>query len=74
MVTNPPYGVRVSEGRDLRNLYAQFGNVLRSKCPGWRVAILSSDEFLLGHTGLKLATVLTFNNGGLRVKLGRGLV
>lgn len=74
IVTNPPYGVRVSEGKDLRNLYAQFGNVLRSKCPGWRVAILSSDEFLLGHTGLKLEPSLTFNNGGLRVKLGRGLV
>lgn len=74
IVTNPPYGVRVSEGRDLRNLYAQFGNVLRSKCPGWRAAILSSDDFLLGHTGLKLETALTFNNGGLRVKLGCGLV
>ena len=74
VVTNPPYGVRVSEGKDLRNLYAQFGNVLRAKFPGWRVAILSSDEFLLGHTGLKLESSLTFNNGGLRVKLGRGLV
>ncbi len=74
VVTNPPYGVRVSEGKDLRNLYAQFGNVLRAKFPGWRVAILSSDEFLLGHTGLKLEPSLTFNNGGLRVKLGRGLV
>lgn len=74
IVTNPPYGVRVSEGKDLRNLYAQFGNVLRSKCPGWRVAILSSDDFLLGHTGLKLETSLVFNNGGLRVKLGRGKV
>ncbi len=34
VVTNPPYGVRVSGGRDLRNLYAQFGNVLRARCPG----------------------------------------
>ncbi len=74
VVTNPPYGVRVSEGKDLRNLYAQFGNVLRAKFPGWRVAVLSSDEFLLGHTGLKLDISLAFNNGGLRVKLGRGLV
>lgn len=74
VVTNPPYGVRVSEGKDLRNLYAQFGNVLRSKCPGWRVAILSSDEFLLGHVGIKLKPVLAFNNGGLRVKLGCGEV
>jgi len=74
IVTNPPYGVRVSEGKDLRNLYAQLGNVLRAKLPDWRVAILSSDEFLLGHTGLKLDTSLAFNNGGLRVKLGRGLI
>lgn len=74
VVTNPPYGVRVSEGKDLRNLYAQLGNVLRAKCSGWHAAILSSDEFLLGHTGLKLDTSLTFNNGGLRVKLGRGVI
>jgi putative N6-adenine-specific DNA methylase len=40
VVTNPPYGVRVSEGKDLRNLYAQFGNVLRRQCPGWNVAVL----------------------------------
>lgn len=74
IVTNPPYGVRVSEGRDLRNLYAQFGNVLRAKFPGWRVAVLSSDEFLLGHIGLKMETTLIFSNGGLRVRLGRGLI
>lgn len=74
IVTNPPYGVRVSEGKDLRNLYAQFGNVLRAKFPGWQVAVLSGDPILLGHTGLKLDTSLAFNNGGLRVKLGRGLI
>ncbi|GAB4493815.1 MAG: RNA methyltransferase [Anaerolineales bacterium] len=74
VVTNPPYGVRVSQGKDLRNLYAQFGNILRTKCPGWRVAILSSEEFLLGHARLKLEPALTFNNGGLRVRLGCGEV
>ena len=34
VVTNPPYGLRISEGKDLRNLYAQFGNVLRANMPG----------------------------------------
>src|SRR4030065_126974 len=33
VVTNPPYGVRVSTNRDLRNLYAQIGKVLHAKCP-----------------------------------------
>ncbi len=31
VVTNPPYGVRISSGNDLRGLYTQFGNVLRDQ-------------------------------------------
>lgn len=74
VVTNPPYGLRVSEGRDLRNLYAQMGNVLRRRCPGWQAAILCSDRQLLAQTGLKLDTELVMINGGIRVWLGRGNV
>jgi 23S rRNA G2445 N2-methylase RlmL len=74
VVTNPPYGLRVSEGKDLRNLYAQFGNVLRATASGWNVAVLSSDLMLLGHIGLKLDTSFSTINGGLGVHLGRGLV
>ncbi len=74
VVTNPPYGLRVSANQDLRNLYAQFGKVLRLKCPGWQVAILCSDTHLLRSTGLRLDTSLSWINGGTPVKLGRGLV
>jgi len=74
VVTNPPYGVRVSEGKDLRNLYAQFGNVLRAQAPGWNVAVLSGDLALLGQIGLKLDTSFETINGGLGVHLGRGRV
>ena len=74
VVTNPPYGLRVSEGKDLRNLYAQFGNVLRARCPGWNVSILSSDLMFLGQIGLKLDTSFSITNGGISVKLGRGVV
>ncbi len=74
VVTNPPYGRRVSEGQDLRNLYAQFGNVLRRACPNWRVAVLASDPALLGQMKVKLDTSLGFSNGGVAVRLGRGLV
>jgi putative N6-adenine-specific DNA methylase len=74
VVTNPPYGARVSANRDLRNLYAQFGNVLRAHCPGWQVGILSSDRALLGQTGLTLETGIHILNGGLPVILARGRV
>lgn len=74
VVTNPPYGLRVSGSSDLRNLYAQFGNVLREKCPGWQVAILCNDLKLLGQTRLKLDTSFGMVNGGVSVRLGRGKV
>lgn len=74
VVTNPPYGQRVRGGADLRNLYAQFGNTLRARCPGWRVAVLSSDRVLLGQTALRLDTDLTFINGGIKVTVARGVV
>jgi putative N6-adenine-specific DNA methylase len=74
VVTNPPYGKRISEGKDLRNLYAQFGNVLRRHCPGWHVAALSNNPMLLGQMRMVLDMSLALNNGGTRVKLARGTV
>lgn len=69
VVTNPPYGVRVSANRDLRNLYAQFGKVLRDKCKGWRLAMLCSDPQLIGNTGLDFERDLALVNGGVAVRL-----
>jgi 23S rRNA G2445 N2-methylase RlmL len=74
IVTNPPYGLRVSPDRDLRNLYAQFGNVLRRGFGGWRLAVLCSDRQLLSQLGIPLDTRTAFVNGGVSVFLGRGTV
>jgi putative N6-adenine-specific DNA methylase len=74
IVTNPPYGLRLSPGKDLRDLYAQFAKVLRQKCPGWVLSVLCSDLALLGQMHFKLDTSLSLVNGGIRVRLGRGIV
>jgi putative N6-adenine-specific DNA methylase len=74
VVTNPPYGVRVGEGRDLRNLYARLGQVLRTKCPGWRFAILGRRGALLESIGLPFDREISFRNGGLRVTLATGIL
>jgi putative N6-adenine-specific DNA methylase len=76
VVTNPPYGVRVSASKDLRNLYAQFGNVMRAQCPGWHVAMLCDRGPLARQTGLNFdpAHSLALVNGGLKVKLAMGIV
>ena len=58
--TNPPYGVRVSERAELRNLYAQLGKALRAKCAGWNVAMFSADPRLERATGLTFRRVLEY--------------
>ena len=74
VITNPPYGIRVSSNKDLRNLYAQFGNVLRAQCPGWHIAILCNDQALLAQTRLTLDASFSLLNGGIKVRLARGLI
>ena len=61
IVTNPPYGVRVSASKDLRNLYSHLGDVLRQKCAGWHASILCSDPILAGHTHLKFRKPSTWS-------------
>lgn len=68
LITNPPYGVRVSPTHDLRNLYAQFGNVLRALCPGWNVGFLCSSDYLAGHARLNYTQKMPLINGGISVK------
>ena len=74
VVTNPPYGERVSPGKDLRDLYARFGDVLRQACPGWTVAVLCSDPVLLGQMQMELDQSIRLSNGGISVRLARGNV
>ena len=71
LVTNPPYGARVSAGGDVRNLYAQLGNVARARCGGWTIAFLSADRTMDAQLKLPLTEVLRFRNGGIPVRLMR---
>ncbi len=69
VASNPPYGVRVGEAEKLRDLYAQLGNVLRARRPGWRLALLSADRQLERQLHLELEERLTTRNGGIPVHL-----
>jgi putative N6-adenine-specific DNA methylase len=69
IVTNPPYGVRVGDRLALRNLFAQLGNVLRRRCAGWRLALLSGDRALESQIGVSLRPIWSTRNGGIPVRL-----
>ena len=69
LLTNPPYGARIGEEKPLRNLYAQLGNVARTRLPGWRVALLGANPRLEGQVGVPLHEIWRTNNGGIPVHL-----
>ena len=72
LVSNAPYGVRVGERDRLRNLYAQLGNVIRARCPGWHVALVTADLAMERQLRLPLAPVLRTSNGGIKVRVIAG--
>ncbi|MEO8139823.1 MAG: class I SAM-dependent RNA methyltransferase [Gemmatimonadota bacterium] len=69
LVSNPPYGMRVSEGRELRDLFARLGTVARERLPGWRVSLLLPEAPLERATGLPFGPALHTRNGGLAVRM-----
>ncbi|HET7632601.1 MAG TPA: THUMP domain-containing protein [Gemmatimonadaceae bacterium] len=71
---NPPYGVRVGDRHEVRNLYAQFGNILRRRAAGWRVAMYSPDAKLSAQLRLALEPALRTRNGGIPVQAEVGTV
>lgn len=68
IITNPPYGVRVSSNKDLRNLYARFGDQLQKNFSGWELIFLCNNATLANHTKLKPKSLLSFSNGGINAQ------
>jgi len=68
VITNPPYGVRVGTSRELRNLYARFGMVMRERFVGWKLAFLSADHALEAQLHMELETRFRTTNGGIPVR------
>jgi 23S rRNA G2445 N2-methylase RlmL len=53
IITNPPYGERMGEKEEVKELYEKFGKSLKDNFSGFTVAVVSGDTSLLGHLKLK---------------------
>nr|WP_111299771.1 class I SAM-dependent RNA methyltransferase [Paracoccus saliphilus] len=70
VIVNPPYGARIGNKGPLFGLHAQMGEVFRSRFPGWRVGIVTSEAGLAKATGLPWqAPGPIVAHGGLKVRL-----
>ena len=66
LVTNPPWGGRLSPGGDLRNLYATLGRVAAERLPGWGLGLLVTDRDLARQVRPGLTESLHLDLGGQR--------
>lgn len=69
LATNPPYGTRVGEKRDLRDLFARFGALVRERWSGWTIAMVSASEMPEREMKLALETRWESSNGGIPIRL-----
>ncbi len=69
IVTNPPYGVRLGERREVEALYTALGNTLKRRCTGCTAWILCGDTKLVGRLGLRPRRRIPLWNGGRECRL-----
>ena len=72
IATNPPYGVRVGQAAPLRDLYARLGQLLRTRCKGWQLLMLSANLRLESQLELQMRELIRTRNGGIPVRILAG--
>lgn len=71
LVTNPPYGKRLGQTEQLKELYSRFGLTLKNDYSGWQAAVFTSDDVLAKCIGLRAHHKNTLYNGPLRCTLSQ---
>ncbi|MFZ9850788.1 MAG: THUMP domain-containing class I SAM-dependent RNA methyltransferase [Vulcanococcus sp.] len=65
LVCNPPYGERIGEREQLEQLYADLGAMLKERCSGWDLWLLSGNPELTGALRMKASRRIPVSNGGI---------
>lgn len=69
VILNPPYGKRLGEDDDLRELYCQIGDVMKKQCRGWTGFVLTGNLELAKYIGLKASRRYVLFNGAIECRL-----
>jgi putative N6-adenine-specific DNA methylase len=65
LVTNPPYGIRLGEIEEVKKLYEDFGDFLKTKCTGTSAFIYTGNPELRKSIGLRTSRRIPLVNGKL---------
>jgi putative N6-adenine-specific DNA methylase len=65
LVCNPPYGERLGHAEALEPLYADLGRMVKERCSGWSLWLLSGNPELTGALKMKASRRIPISNGGI---------
>ena len=66
IVTNPPYGERLGDLKEARDLASQMGKTFKREIPTWQLYVISSDEQYQQFFGRRADKVRRLYNGMIR--------
>jgi len=69
LVANLPYGERMGELDEMRELYPKLGDVLKQKFKGWNAYLLTADLAMPKHIRLSVSRKTPLFNGALECRL-----
>lgn len=69
VIINPPYGKRLGDEDDLRELYCRIGDILKKRCRGWTGYVLTGNLELAKYIGLKASRRFVLFNGAIECRL-----
>lgn len=71
IVVNPPYGARIGDEDNLRDVYRDLGYTLKHKFKGWDAWVLSGNKELIGDLKLKSTRKVFVYNGNIECRFLR---
>ena len=69
LVTNLPYGERLSDVKEMKELYPKIGDTLKQKFPGWDAFLMTSDLKMPKSVRLSVSRRIPLFNGALECRL-----
>lgn len=69
IIINPPYGKRLGDEEELKELYCRIGDILKQRCRGWTGYVLTGNLELAKYIGLKASRRFVLYNGAIECRL-----
>jgi putative N6-adenine-specific DNA methylase len=69
VIINPPYGKRMGDEEELKELYCQIGDILKQRCRGWTGYVITGNLELAKYIGLKASRRFVLFNGPIECRL-----